>query len=144
MSQEDSGVDNVGNNEAPHDDISVEVSDVLPPNFLWTTQGRVNNVLANISMDPRSLHNFLPIERAIRDNIKFSCIQSTIKSSKYSKYLTCMMAYEVPLQIGDWVGATNFMVVDVESDDVSLGADFLESIRPWTLAQNRLTISVFH
>ncbi|KAK9665653.1 hypothetical protein RND81_14G126600 [Saponaria officinalis] len=128
--------------QAPIQETSIEVSDVLPFNSLWTTQGRINGVKATISMDPRALHNVLSIKRANRSNIKYSYVKTTIKPEGHDENLECRMAYNVPIQLGEWLGVADFMIAAIKDDEVLLGAKCLTSIGSWKWTPEYLNLSV--
>ncbi|KAK9756387.1 hypothetical protein RND81_01G093500 [Saponaria officinalis] len=117
--------------DVPKRESSIEVSDVLPFNSLWTTQGRVNCVKAAISMDPRALHNVLSIKRANRSNIEYSYVKTSIKPEDHEENLECRMAYNVQIQLSEWQGVTDFMIAAIKDDEVLLGAKYLTSIVSW-------------
>lgn len=51
------------------------------------------------------------------------------------------VAYGVPLRLGKWKVKSKFMVVDIDDEDVVLGMEFIDGVRPFMVGDGVITLT---
>ncbi|KAK9725073.1 hypothetical protein RND81_05G120500 [Saponaria officinalis] len=108
---------------------------------LLTVNGEVNDVRTRVLIDSGATHNYVALRVAKDLGIRYTKSGGELKAVNSSSTPIYGVAYQVPIRLGKWKGRTKFMVVDMDDEDVVLGMEFINSVRPFKLGDRVITIT---
>ncbi|KAL2934505.1 Retroviral-like aspartic protease 1, partial [Bienertia sinuspersici] len=108
---------------------------------LMVVNGEVNEVPTRLLVDTGASHNFLARREAKALGVKFTKVDGVVKSINSRAMPVYGRAWDVPIRLGKWKGKIDFLVIDIDDEDVVLGMEFLAKVRPFTVSDGMLTIT---
>ncbi|KAL2898037.1 Retroviral-like aspartic protease 1 [Bienertia sinuspersici] len=103
--------------------------------------GEMNEVPTRLLVDMRASHNFLARREAKALGVKFTKVDGKVKSFNSRSMPVYGRAWDVSIRLGNWKGKIDFLVIDIDDEDVVLGMEFLAKVRPFTVSDGMLTIT---
>uniref|UniRef100_A0A803M436 Uncharacterized protein n=1 Tax=Chenopodium quinoa TaxID=63459 RepID=A0A803M436_CHEQI len=92
---------------------------------LMIVNGEVNEVPMRLLVDTGASHNFLAKEEAKALGVKFTKVDGEMKAINSRATPVYGRTWNVPVRLGKWKGKVNFLVFDIDDEDVVLGMEFL-------------------
>ncbi|KAH9625103.1 hypothetical protein KSS87_018092 [Heliosperma pusillum] len=107
---------------------------------LLTVNGKVNGVHTRVLVDSGATHNYVALRVARDMDIRYTRTEvGELKAVNSSATPIYGVAHGVPLRLGKWKGKAKFMVVDIDDEDVVLGMEFIDAVRPFVLGDGVIT-----
>uniref|UniRef100_A0A803N8M6 Uncharacterized protein n=1 Tax=Chenopodium quinoa TaxID=63459 RepID=A0A803N8M6_CHEQI len=103
--------------------------------------GEVNEVPTRLLVDTGASHNFLAKEEAKALGVKFTKVDGEMKAINSEATPVYGKAWGVPVRLGKWKGKVDFLVVDIDDEDVVLGMEFLHKVLPVRVSDGMITIT---
>uniref|UniRef100_A0A803M3H6 Ty3 transposon capsid-like protein domain-containing protein n=1 Tax=Chenopodium quinoa TaxID=63459 RepID=A0A803M3H6_CHEQI len=108
---------------------------------LMIVNGEVNEVPTRLLVDTGASHNFLAKEEAKALGVKFTRVDGEMKAINSEATPVYGRAWGVPVRLGKWKGKVDFLVVDIDDEDVVLGMEFLHKVLPFRVSDGMITIT---
>uniref|UniRef100_A0A803M2N4 Uncharacterized protein n=1 Tax=Chenopodium quinoa TaxID=63459 RepID=A0A803M2N4_CHEQI len=108
---------------------------------LMIVNGEVNEVPTRLLVDTGASHNFLAKEEAKALGVKFTKVDGEMKAINSEATPVYGRAWGVPVRLGKWKGKVDFLVVDIDDEDVVLGMEFLHKVLPFRVSDGMITIT---
>uniref|UniRef100_A0A803N8Q2 Uncharacterized protein n=1 Tax=Chenopodium quinoa TaxID=63459 RepID=A0A803N8Q2_CHEQI len=108
---------------------------------LMIINGEVNEVPTRLLVDTGASHNFLAKEEAKALGVKFTKVDDEMKAINSEATPVYGRAWGVPVRLGKWKGKVDFLVVDIDDEDVVLGMEFLHKVLPFRVSDGMITIT---
>uniref|UniRef100_A0A803LRS6 Uncharacterized protein n=1 Tax=Chenopodium quinoa TaxID=63459 RepID=A0A803LRS6_CHEQI len=108
---------------------------------LMIVNGEVNEVPTRLLVDTGASHNFLAKEEAKALGVKFTKVDGEMKAINSKATPVYGRAWGVPVRLGKWKGKVDFLVVDIDDEDVVLGMEFLHKVLPFRVSDGMITIT---
>uniref|UniRef100_A0A803NF59 Uncharacterized protein n=1 Tax=Chenopodium quinoa TaxID=63459 RepID=A0A803NF59_CHEQI len=108
---------------------------------LMIVNGEVNEVPTRLLVDTGASHNFLAKEEAKALGVKFTKVDGEMKAINSEATPVYGKAWGVPVRLGKWKGKVDFLVVDIDDEDVVLGMEFLHKVLPVRVSDGMITIT---
>uniref|UniRef100_A0A803N8F2 Uncharacterized protein n=1 Tax=Chenopodium quinoa TaxID=63459 RepID=A0A803N8F2_CHEQI len=108
---------------------------------LMIVNGEVNEVPTRLLVDTGASHNFLAKEEAKALGVKFTKVDGEMKAINSEATPVYGRAWGVPIRLGKWKGKVDFLVVDIDDEDVVLGMEFLHKVLPFRVSDGMITIT---
>uniref|UniRef100_A0A803MQY1 Uncharacterized protein n=1 Tax=Chenopodium quinoa TaxID=63459 RepID=A0A803MQY1_CHEQI len=77
----------------------------------------------------------------LHSRVKFIRVDGEMKAINSKAMPMYGRAWEVPVHLGKWKGKVNFLVVDIDDEDVMLGMEFLHKVLPFQVSDGMITIT---
>ena len=77
-----------------------------------------------VMVDRRAIHNFVTEQKAKDLGLSFVASNTKLKSVNTTPTTVHGFAPEVPIELGEWIGQTDFTIAPMDVFDVLLGLDF--------------------
>uniref|UniRef100_A0A803MQY0 Uncharacterized protein n=1 Tax=Chenopodium quinoa TaxID=63459 RepID=A0A803MQY0_CHEQI len=104
-------------------------------------KGEVNKVPTRLLVDTEASHNFLAEKEAKALGVKFTRVDGKMKAINSKAMPVYGRAWGVQVLLGKWKGKVNFLVVDIDDEDVVLGMEFLHKVLPFRVSDGMITIT---
>ena len=118
-----------------------EGTGVKQGNSLMAIDGEVNEVPTRLLVDTGASHNLLAKEEAKALGVKFTRVDGEMKAINSKATPVYGRAWGVPVRLGKWKGKVDFLVVDIDDEDVVLGMEFLRKVLPFRVSDGMITIT---
>ncbi|KAL2893462.1 Retroviral-like aspartic protease 1 [Bienertia sinuspersici] len=89
---------------------------------LMVVNGEVNEVLTRILVDTGASHNFMARREAKALWVKLTKVDGEIKTLNSRATQVYGKAWDVPIRLGKWKGKVDFLIVDIDDEDVVWGS----------------------
>uniref|UniRef100_A0A803N4K8 Uncharacterized protein n=1 Tax=Chenopodium quinoa TaxID=63459 RepID=A0A803N4K8_CHEQI len=119
----------------------VEGTSIKPRGSMIIVNGEVNEALTRFLVDTGASHNFLAKEEAKALGVKFAKVDGEMKAINSTSTPICGKAWRVPVHFGKWKGKLDFLVVEMDDEDVVIGMEFLDKVRLFTFGDGVMTIT---
>ncbi|KAH9610793.1 hypothetical protein KSS87_019265 [Heliosperma pusillum] len=107
---------------------------------LLTVNGKVNGVHTRVLVDSGATHNYVALRVARDMDICYTKTEvGELKAVNSSATPIYGVAHGVPLRLGKWKGTAKFRVVYIDDEDVVLGMEFIDTVRPFVLGDGVIT-----
>ncbi|CAO2841945.1 unnamed protein product [Amaranthus hypochondriacus] len=116
-------------------------TDIKQGGSLMIINGEVNEVPTRLLVDTGASHNFLAKEEAKALGVKFNRVDGEMKAINSKATPVYGKAWNVPVRLGKWKGKLDFLVVDIDDEDVVLGMEFLHKVQPFQVSEGLITIT---
>uniref|UniRef100_A0A803N1Q1 Uncharacterized protein n=1 Tax=Chenopodium quinoa TaxID=63459 RepID=A0A803N1Q1_CHEQI len=108
---------------------------------LMIVNGELNEVPTRLLVDTGASHNFLAKEEAKALGVKFTKVDGEMKAINSEATPVYGRAWGVPVRLGKWKGKVDFLVVDIDDEDVVLGMEFSHKVLPFRVSDGMITIT---
>uniref|UniRef100_A0A803N664 Uncharacterized protein n=1 Tax=Chenopodium quinoa TaxID=63459 RepID=A0A803N664_CHEQI len=98
---------------------------------LMVLDEEVNEVPPRLLVDTGASHNLLAKEEAKALWVKFTRVDAEMKAINSKATPVYGRAWGVPVRLGKWKGKVDFLVVDIDDEDVVPGMEFLHKFLPF-------------
>uniref|UniRef100_A0A803MT16 Uncharacterized protein n=1 Tax=Chenopodium quinoa TaxID=63459 RepID=A0A803MT16_CHEQI len=116
-------------------------TDIKQGGRLMIVNGEVNEVPTRLLVDMGASHNFLAKEEAKALGVKFTKVDGEMKAINSRATPVYGRAWNVHVRLGKWKGKIDFLVVDIDDEDVVLSMDFLHKVQPFRVSDGMITIT---
>uniref|UniRef100_A0A803MIG4 Uncharacterized protein n=1 Tax=Chenopodium quinoa TaxID=63459 RepID=A0A803MIG4_CHEQI len=116
-------------------------TDIKQGGSLMIVNGEVNEVPTRLLVDTGASHNFLAREEAKALGVKFTRVDGEMKAINSRAMPVYGRAWGVAVRLGKWKGKVDFLVVDIDDEDVVLGMEFLHKVQPFRVSDGMITIT---
>ncbi|CAO2836353.1 unnamed protein product [Amaranthus hypochondriacus] len=114
--------------------------DIKQGGSLMVINGEVNEVPTRLLVDTGAWHNFLAREEAKALGVKFPRVDGEMKAINSRATPVYGKAWNVPVRLGKWKAKVDFLVVDIDDEDMVLGMEFLHKVQPFRVSEGMITI----
>uniref|UniRef100_A0A803N6J6 Uncharacterized protein n=1 Tax=Chenopodium quinoa TaxID=63459 RepID=A0A803N6J6_CHEQI len=104
--------------------------------YLMFVEALVGGKASKALVDTGATHNFVTLKEATRLDLKFTKKRSSLKTVNTIPAPIHGVARGVPLQLSEWKGTVDFIVVDMDDFNLVLGLEFMDSVRPFTFEED--------
>uniref|UniRef100_A0A803MRW6 Uncharacterized protein n=1 Tax=Chenopodium quinoa TaxID=63459 RepID=A0A803MRW6_CHEQI len=118
-----------------------EGTSIKPKGSMMVVNGEVNEAPTRFLVDTGALHKFLAKEEAKALGVKFTKVDGGMKAINSASTPICGKAWRVLVLLGKWKGKLDFLVVEMDDEDVVVGMEFLDKVRPFTFGDGIMTIT---
>uniref|UniRef100_A0A803MIM2 Uncharacterized protein n=1 Tax=Chenopodium quinoa TaxID=63459 RepID=A0A803MIM2_CHEQI len=103
--------------------------------------GRASSTSSNTGIKQGGSLMIVKGEEANALGVKFTRVDGEMKAMNSRATPVYERAWNVPVCLGKWKGKVDFLVVDIDDEDVVLGMEFLHKVQPFRVSDGMITIT---
>uniref|UniRef100_A0A3Q7EY43 CCHC-type domain-containing protein n=1 Tax=Solanum lycopersicum TaxID=4081 RepID=A0A3Q7EY43_SOLLC len=121
--------------------LAAKPASVRPRESLFVN-AKLNNKDVRIMVDTRATHNFVTEQKVKELGLSYVASNTKLKTVNATPTTVHGFAPKVPIELGDWMGQTDFTIAPMDVFDVILGLDFWYEVNAFISPRhNQLHIS---